>query len=380
MNNEPSQPGHKGEPTDLPGSSKSAAAPGSAQGAEDASAQALSEALRSSFTIVKLLMGALVMAFILSGVFTVKPNQVAIKLRLGRVLGVGDGQLLKPGLHWKLPYPVDEIVYVPVGESHTVTSTAGWYSQTPEEAAEGRKPQPLGMLRSGVDGYTLAGDGDIIHARATLTYRIGDPINYVFNFANPTNLLQHILDNALFYVSARFSADDALYRNKLAFQEAVQARVEKLVEQLKLGVRIESGEVRTETEPPIDVAEAFNNVIKAQQQGDIKIQEAETYARGATNEAVGDASVIFRGGLTASNNLVTAVAAEADRFAKLLPSYQANPELFKRRFLAERIGQALTNAQYKVFLPERADGKPWELRLQLSKEPEIRKKESSKAE
>ncbi len=338
MNNEPSQPGHKGEPTDLPGSSKSAAAPGSAQGAEDASAQALSEALRSSFTIVKLLMGALVMAFILSGVFTVKPNQVAIKLRLGRVLGVGDGQLLKPGLHWKLPYPVDEIVYVPVGESHTVTSTAGWYSQTPEEAAEGRKPQPLGMLRSGVDGYTLAGDGDIIHARATLTYRIGDPINYVFNFANPTNLLQHILDNALFYVSARFSADDALYRNKLAFQEAVQARVEKLVEQLKLGVR------------------------------------------GATNKAVGDASVIFRGGLTASNNLVTAVAAEADRFAKLLPSYQANPELFKRRFLAERIGQALTNAQYKVFLPERADGKPWELRLQLSKEPEIRKKESSKAE
>src|SRR5207247_188164 len=96
--------------------------PGPAQGAEDAGAQALAEALRSSFNVVKLLMGALVMAFIFSGVFTVKPNQVAIKLRFGSPLGAGAGQLLKPGLHWKFPYPIDDVVYVPVGESHTVSS------------------------------------------------------------------------------------------------------------------------------------------------------------------------------------------------------------------------------------------------------------------
>src|SRR5437870_3072848 len=142
MNDDPTHPG--AGPT----------GPGPAQGAEDAGAQALAEALRSSFNVVKLLMGALVMAFIFSGVFTVKPNQVAIKLRFGSPLGAGAGQLLKPGLHWKFPYPIDDVVYVPVGETHTVTSTAGWYYQTPEEAAAG-KPQPLGMLRSGVDGYTL---------------------------------------------------------------------------------------------------------------------------------------------------------------------------------------------------------------------------------
>src|SRR5438552_2309261 len=194
MNDGDSHPGHEHEPE-----AATAPEPGPARGAEDASAQALSEALRSSFNIVKLLMGALLAAFILSGVFTVKPNQVAIKLRFGRALGVGAGQLLRPGLHWKLPYPIDDLVYVPVGESHTVTSTAGWYAQTPEEAAAGQKPQALGMLRPGVDGYTLAGDGDILHAKTTLSYRISDPVSYMFNFVNATNLLQHILDNALFY-------------------------------------------------------------------------------------------------------------------------------------------------------------------------------------
>lgn len=374
MANDPSQPEHAtpgGPPADPAGPHD----PG--RGGDDASAQALADALRSSFNVVKFLMGVLVAAFILSGVFTVKPNQVAIKLRFGAPVGTGAEQLLRPGLHWKFPYPIDDVVYVPVGETHTVTSTAGWYFQTREEAAAGQKPQALGMLRAGVDGYTLTGDGDIIHARATLSYRISDPVSYVFHFANATNLLEHILDNALFYASARFGADDALYRNKLAFQELVQKRVQALVDQLRLGVRIESGEVRTDTEPPIDVAEAFNNVIKAQQQGDIKVQEAETYARGATNKAVGDASVILQGALTSSNYLVTTVAAEADRFQKLLPGYEANPELFKQRFLAEKIGPALTNAQYKIFLPDRPDGKPWELRLQLSKEPDVPKKDTS---
>jgi membrane protease subunit HflK len=321
-----------------------------------------------------------VAAFIFSGVFTVKPNEVAVKLRLGKPVGVGAGQLLKPGLHWKLPYPIDDVVAIPVGESHTIKSTAGWYAQSPEDAATGRKPQPMGMLRAGVDGYTLTGDGNIIHARATMSYRISDPISYWFNFSNATNLLQHILDNALAYASARFNADDALYRNKLSYQETVQSRVYEMVEKLKVGVTVQPREVRVDTEPPVDVTEAFNDVTRAQNQGDIKIQEAESYARGATNRAFGEASVILGGAITSSNSLLVTVAAEADRFAKLLPRYQANPDLFRRRLLAETMEEVLTNAQYKLFLPQRADGKQWELRLQLSKPPEIPKKETPKPE
>src|SRR5262245_57690033 len=257
---------------------------------DDAGAQALAEALGSSFKIVKLLMTALVLAFIASGIFTVRPNQVAIKLRFGKPEGTGADQLLKPGLHWKFPSPIDEIVYVPVGESRTVTSTAGWDFLTPEQEAAGQEPEKLPSLRPGVDGYTLAGDGNIIHARVTLSYRITDPIQYEFGFSNATNLLEHILDNALFYASAQYSADDAIYGNRHSFQEAVLGRVNQLVQKYNLGVAIEPREVRTV--PPAIVLDAFDNVVKAQQQRDIKIQEAEGYARTATNRAVGEASVI----------------------------------------------------------------------------------------
>src|SRR5439155_21900281 len=189
MADDASHPESNPDPAGAATTPQPAGAPMPPRGVEDAGAQALSEALHSTSTIVKLLMAALVVAFILSGVFTVRPNQVAVKLRLGKPIGVGAEQLLRPGLHWKLPYPIDDVVLIPVGESHTVTSTAGWYSQTQEEAATGRKPQAKGMLQAGVDAYTLTGDGNIIHAKATMSYRISDPISYWFNFTNATNLL-----------------------------------------------------------------------------------------------------------------------------------------------------------------------------------------------
>ena len=345
------------------------AAPGPAL-AEDAGTQALSEALRSSFNIVKFFMVALVVAFVVSVVFTVAPSQVAVKLRFGRPVGVGADQLLKPGLHWKLPYPVDEVVYIAVGESHTINSSVGWYLMTPEEElAGGRRPEEAASyLQPGVDGYLLSADGNIIHARATYSYRITDPAAYAFQFMNVTNVLQGLIDNALFFAASQFTADDMLYRNRAAFQELVLDRVRAGVDRIGLGVTVDPREIREE--PPLYVQSAFNSVVQAQQRGDIRIQEAEAYARSITNKAVGEASAVLRDGMTRSNSLLQTVAAEAKSFAGLKPSYERDPRLFQKRLLAETVARVMTNAEFKTFLPQRQDGKSREVRLLLNKEIE----------
>src|SRR5437867_7031567 len=90
---------------------------------EDASSEALSEALRSSFAIVKVLMIALVLVFLGSGFFTVGPQEKAIKLRFGKPVGQGENALLGPGPHWALPAPIDEVVRIPIGQVQSVAST-----------------------------------------------------------------------------------------------------------------------------------------------------------------------------------------------------------------------------------------------------------------
>jgi modulator of FtsH protease HflK len=76
----------------------------------DSGSQALSEALRSSFGIVKVVMVFLILLFIFSGVFQVKQGERAIKLRFGRPVRQGEAALIKEGLHWSWPYPIEEYV------------------------------------------------------------------------------------------------------------------------------------------------------------------------------------------------------------------------------------------------------------------------------
>lgn len=90
---------------------------------EDSSTRALSDALSSSFKIIKVLMVVLVVIFLGSGIFTVEPNEVAVVLRFGKPLGSGPDQVLQQGLHWSFPSPIDEIVTVPIGETRSVTAT-----------------------------------------------------------------------------------------------------------------------------------------------------------------------------------------------------------------------------------------------------------------
>jgi len=74
--------------------------------------------------------------------------------------------------------------------------------------------------------------------------------------------------------------------------------------------------------------------------------------------------------LTSSNQLVRTVLAESKSFQDQLPHFQDNPVLFKQRLLTDTMQRVLANAQDKFFVPSRSDGKPRELRLQLSREPE----------
>lgn len=334
---------------------------------DDPSTRALSEALRSSFAIVKVLLVVLVVIFLSSGVFQVKENEAAVILRLGRPVGQGADVALKPGLHWAFPYPIDEIVKIPLGQSHSVISKTGWPAVSPDQEIKGDMPAGSESLRPGVDGYTLTSDGNIIHVKATLNYRINDPVRYAFEFANTTNLLQGLLDNAIFYASTHFTAERALYVDKAAFRDKVSDRVQQLVAQHNLGILLEP--INVDTSAPFNVRPAFEAVQQSDLDRNEKINAAQGDAGKLLREALGESQAIESAGMSESNQLVQAVRAEATTYNELLPLYRDDPSLFKRRVMTEKFQTIFTNAQDKFFLPHRADGEKRELRLQLNREP-----------
>jgi membrane protease subunit HflK len=335
----------------------------------DAGSQALAEALRSSFSIVKIVM-LLFVVFLGSGFFKVEPDQRAIILRFGKPVGEGQKALLGPGLHWSFPYPIDEVEKVSITGIQKVTSTVGWYATTLEQELAGTE-MPVGPgtpLNPAVDGYALTADDNIIHTRATLSYRIDDPIRYTFGFTNAAEVVRNALDNALLQTAARFNVDDILYRDIAGYKDAVRKRATDLIERENVGVVIEDV-VDLRSIPPRQLKQAFDAVVTAGQNRSTVLNAAHSYENQVTSKASADAESHVNIAESDRVRLVNETASQAERFGEILPTYQANPNLFVQSKLTETLGRVLTNVQEKIFLPSRADGKTRELRLLLNREP-----------
>lgn len=332
---------------------------------QDAGTQALAEALRSSFTIVKIVMVLMVIAFFCSGFFTVGTSEKAIILRFGKPVGEGEKALIPSGqLHWAWPYPIDEVVKIPITAQQTVESTVGWYFTTPAMEAAGTEPPPGSSLDPARDGFAITADRNIIHTSATLTYHIEDPIRYVFGFVSASNIVVNALNNSILYTAAHFKVDDALYNNYDGFREAVQDHVMDLVEQEKLGIVVDSCAVRNI--PPRQLADVFAQVIESGQNLNKTINEAKTAANKTLMDAGAQAAAIVNQAESARTNYVLLVNADAERFSKLLPTYRTNAALVEQQMFLPMLANALTNVQDIWFLPAQSDGKTL---LQLNREP-----------
>jgi membrane protease subunit HflK len=336
------------------------------EGMEDAGSVALSDALRSSFLIVRILMAGLLVYFLVSNVRSIGTQERAIILRFGEPV-MRDGKVEQgPGLVWAFPYPIDEVVRIPVTELQTVRSSVGWYGGVTEAMEESDTLPDVGVsLHPAREGYLITADGGIMHARATVRYRISEPLKFYLNHRDGALLMTNLVDNALSYAAARFTEEDALRRNITAFREAMLGRLRELILQHDVGVTLEASDIQPR--PARQVRADFEAVLTAQEDRARFINLAQSYSNKVVNEARGQAAAVLNAGETDRNRLVQQVRSEAQRFASLLPEYERNPEFYRQRLQTETLRRILTNAQEVFTVPVMADRD--EIRVQLNRIP-----------
>ena len=333
--------------------------------AEDAGSQALSEALHSSFSIVKVIMVLLVLAFLGSGIFIVGQQEKAILLRLGKPVGEGEQALLNPGFHWAFPPPIDEVVRIPFTSLQEADSSVGWML-TPEEMKLGyAAPMTGSSLDPAATSYALTSDTNIVHVRAKMQYRITDPVHYHFDFSNAAVFVTNSLNNALLFTASQFTVDDLLTRRRTEFKEAVTARVEDLIRTQHLGITMVQLDV--DEAAPTYLANKFNEVTAATQKRDTAKQQAESYETTSLSGARAEAAKLTYEAGSARSRLVSKVSSEATNFLKFRAEYEENPEFFKRIRQMAVLEGIYTNAQEKILEPHQNSR---ELRLNLGREPQ----------
>ena len=402
----------------------------------DAAGKSLSEALRMSFIILKVIMIVLVLAFLASGFKTVDSNEQALVLRFGKIRGVGEKRLLDPGLHWILPYPIDEIVKIPVQTQVNLPIDSFWYFMTQSEILSGRmrpvRPgQPLKPLE---DGYCLTrgesqneaigdfagSDYNISHSKWQLTYQIDDPeqffINTYIEDVEPGDiyfdvitecikpLLKNVFEDCVVTALVNYTIDEAI-----SSQDRIPKHVKRLVQEkldkIESGIKVVSVQL-TASECPRQVKEAFESATRASQQRSKQITDAEAYAANTLNEAAGSFAEELFAALhdesideqakeqlwsklvgTAQDKIAEAriyrtkvverARANADYLESILPEYKQRPKLVLQKIYLDAMENILSNADEKFVVQTTKGSKGTQMRVLLNRDPKLKKKKST---
>jgi len=372
----------------------------------DAAGKSLSEALRISFIILKAIMVVLVIIFLASGFRTVGSDERALVLRFGKIRGIGEERLLGPGLHWVFPYPIDEIIKIPVEKKVNMPIDSFWYFQHPSEILpEGPKqrthiPEKLNPI---LDGYcitrgekhsqTVAGttgsDYNIVHSKWQITYQIDEPERFFRNVyvrdikpgesyfdvitESITPLLKDLVEDAVASAMLNYTIDEVLFEQVARVTEHVRRALQKNLDDAESGIKVLSVQL-TEKTWPRQVDDAFWASIKASQESQKAISEARTYADKTLIEAAGLAEEKISQAQAYRTKVVADARASADYLREILPEYRKRPELVLQEIYQDALEYALNNADEKMIVKPTEGTKGREIWFEFGRDPTLKPK------
>jgi membrane protease subunit HflK len=385
----------------------------------DAGSRSLADALRISFFVLKIVMVVLLVLFFSSGVFTVGPDERAMVLRFGRIRGVtGDKRILGSGLHWAVPYPIEEVIKFPGKNTvQRVALDSFWYDETQKNVVWSLNPVMDGYCITRNDTVADLKTGDdynIVHSKWLLTYKVSDCELFFKNvYVKPTPAGQNYIDvipqsvepflkalacDAIVATMVQFSIDEAIKSDAQISRQAQKLLQEKL-DQIESGIEIDSMQI-TQITWPRQVEDAFIASIKASNDADKSIREAKGYAESKINEAGGieiinlladpnitqqqmenllaNSSGQIRQTISEAKayrtKVVESAKASADYLAKLLPEYRKRPKLVLERIYQEAMEEILSNTQETIIVQPSSGVKSTEFRVMVNRDPMLEKK------
>ncbi len=300
----------------------------------DPAHKSLMDALKVTFRLIKFTMAMIIIGFLCSGIFVVKQHESALILRFGSIVGTPADRVLKAGLHWAWPYPVDQVIKLPTGRIQSLKIDNFWYHDidTPP-SRPGVQDKIPNALRPGLDGYMISGDVNIVHAIWTLRYKIIDPYTYYLTVQDSDTLLSNLFNSTIVSIAGKSSVDTILRTGIEQFRSQVERETQDKLAKLDCGIALQRLDIERIT-PPRQVKAAFDDVIQAEQEHSQKINEAKTYAAKIVNEAEGNASQIESESLAYQTNVIEEARADASYLEEVLDKYENSPEIFL--FLAKQ--------------------------------------------
>ncbi|RST32123.1 FtsH protease activity modulator HflK [Sphingomonas ginkgonis] len=234
---------------------------------------------------------------LVTSVHSIDPQERGVVTRFGRY-----DHTLGPGIGLTLPFPIDRVRKVDVGQIRNVD---------------------LGSANS--DNLMLTGDQNILDIAYTVRWTVRDPELFLFEMKSPEETVREVAESAMRAVISNVSLNDAMGERRGQIEGSVVEEMQHILDRYHSGVLIQGVAIK-QADPPGQVIDAFKQVTAAQQDAQSYVNQATGYAQQLTAKAQG----------------------EATAFDKVYEQYRLSPDVTRRRMYYETMEQVLANTDKTI--------------------------------
>ncbi|WP_416885415.1 FtsH protease activity modulator HflK [Marinospirillum sp.] len=264
-----------------------------------------------------LLAGVLVLAiWVASGFYLVDEAERGVVMRLGKY-----HDTVNPGLRWNPPL-IDSVTKVNVTRIRSQSQRA----------------------------TMLTRDENLVQVAVSIQYLVENPKDFIINVRDPERSLEFALDSSLRHEVGTTNLTAILTEGREVLATGLFDRMQRYLnnENLGLGIRLQTVNIEG-TSAPDEVQSAFDDVIRAREDRERSINQANAYAQSILPEAQGRAERIRQEAEAYLESVVARAEGESSRFVALLNEYSQAPEITRERLYIEAIQAVLSNSS-KVLL------------------------------
>lgn len=290
-----------------------------------------------AFSATRILLGLFVVIGAWTSYFTIPAESEGVVLRFGQYISK-----VPPGLHFKLPFGVDNVIEVPTQRQQKLEF--GFI--TPGHT----NPDQVGMDPA-KEKSMVTGDLNSALVEWIVQYRITEPENYLFDVREPGQTLRDLSEAVMREVVGDRTVDEIITIGRQEIEDTVLSRMRDLAKRYRLGVTINQVQLKN-VNPPVPVQPSFNEVNRAQQDRENSINLANGEYNKAVPRARGEADQTVRAAQGYRFKRVNEAEGDVSAFSAVLEQYLKAPEVTRARIYLETLGDILPHARQTIIVDD----------------------------
>ena len=269
--------------------------------------------------------------------YTVDDKQQAVVTTFGKVTDVTEA-----GVHFKLPFGIQRVQKVDVNVYQKIE--LGYRTDA---------NSVYGYDVDDKESQMITGDYNIVNVDFFVEYKISDPVKYLYNSADPREILKSLAQSHIRNVISSYDVDSILTTGKGEIQAKIKEAIQEELTAYDLGLVLTDIKLQDSEPPTLEVQEAFKEVETAKQDKDTAINVARAYENSELPLAQAEADKLIQNAEYLKQDRINEANMQVAMFNAMYEQYKLNPEITRKRMFYEAIEQVMPNA--KVYI-DTSDG------------------------